>query len=93
MMNMKRSLRVSKWGNSKAIRLPVEMVKAAQIKDGDNLEAQLVENPNGSRSFVFEIIPENQEIPKTIDELFNGYDGGSFQAEVQEMRAVGNEAW
>lgn len=93
MMNMKRSLKVAKWGNSKAIRLPRDLVKEAQLKDGDNLVAQLVENDNGSRSFVFDIIPADQEIPKTIDELFKGYSGDVFQAEVQEMKAVGNEAW
>ncbi|MFK4927090.1 hypothetical protein ACI1TM_10745 [Lactococcus garvieae] len=93
MMNMKKNVRVLKWGHSKAIRFPRDLVREAQIKEGDNLVAQVVENDNGSRSFVFDIVPADQEIPKTIDELFKDYNGDTFQAEVQEMKAVGNEAW
>jgi antitoxin MazE len=31
-------MQVSKWGNSLAVRLPKELVEAAGLKDGDDLE-------------------------------------------------------
>ena len=34
--------RVQKWGNSLAIRLPVSVVEALQLKDGDEVEVQTV---------------------------------------------------
>ena len=34
-------LQVSKWGNSLAVRLPVECTRAAGLKDGDWVEASI----------------------------------------------------
>ena len=34
-------LRVAKWGNSLALRLPAEYVRSIGIKDGDSVEASL----------------------------------------------------
>tara|TARA_R110002096_G_scaffold199890_4_gene383781 strand:+ start:937 stop:1179 length:243 start_codon:yes stop_codon:yes gene_type:complete len=31
-------MRVAKWGNSLAIRLPAELVEVLDLKEGDNLE-------------------------------------------------------
>ncbi len=33
-------MRVSKWGNSLAIRLPVSVVDALQLKEGDDIEVK-----------------------------------------------------
>lgn len=33
-------MRVSKWGNSLAIRLPVSVVEALQLKEGDDIEVR-----------------------------------------------------
>ena len=38
-------LQVAKWGNSLAVRLPVECIRSAGLKEGDEVEAQLT--PNG----------------------------------------------
>lgn len=38
-------LQVSRWGHSLAVRLPVECVKAAGLKEGDKVEANVT--PNG----------------------------------------------
>lgn len=38
-------LMVSKWGNSLAVRLPVECVRAAGLQEGDCVEASVT--PNG----------------------------------------------
>ena len=34
-------MRVSKWGNSLAIRLPAVVVEALELKDGDEVEVRL----------------------------------------------------
>ena len=38
-------LQVAKWGNSLAVRLPVECTRAAGLKEGDSIEAEM--NPSG----------------------------------------------
>jgi antitoxin MazE len=40
-------MQVSKWGNSLAIRLPASVVKALQLKEGDEVEVHVV----GERTF------------------------------------------
>jgi antitoxin MazE len=40
-------MRVSKWGNSLAVRLPAAVVKALKLKEGDEIELQ----PAGKRKF------------------------------------------
>ena len=40
-------MQVSKWGNSLAIRLPASVVKALQLKEGDEIEVHVV----GDRAF------------------------------------------
>ncbi len=40
-------MQVSKWGNSLAVRLPVAVVEALELKDGDEIEIRV----RGSRSF------------------------------------------
>jgi len=34
-------LHVAKWGNSLAVRLPAECVRAAGLRDGDSVEAEV----------------------------------------------------
>jgi antitoxin MazE len=34
-------MQVSKWGNSLAVRLPAAVVKALDLKDGDNIEIRI----------------------------------------------------
>jgi antitoxin MazE len=40
-------MQVSKWGNSLAIRLPAAVVKALELKEGDDIEIHLA----GKRAF------------------------------------------
>jgi len=40
-------MRVAKWGNSLAIRLPAVIVEALELKEGDEVEVRVA----GSRSF------------------------------------------
>jgi antitoxin MazE len=43
-------LQVSKWGNSLAVRLPVECTRAAGLKEGDSVEASIT--PAGAITLV-----------------------------------------
>ena len=36
-------MHVSKWGNSLAIRLPVSVVQALELKEGDEIEVHIVD--------------------------------------------------
>ena len=40
-------MRVAKWGNSLAVRLPAAVVEALELKDGDSIEIRIA----GSRAF------------------------------------------
>ncbi len=79
---------VSKWGNSQGIRVPVEVLKKAQIGINDELYLDVDEKGR--------IILTKVPLPKegTIEYLFKDYDGDSFQTEVIDLgEPVGNEAW
>ncbi|MGE0668925.1 MAG: AbrB/MazE/SpoVT family DNA-binding domain-containing protein [Sphingomonadales bacterium] len=41
-------MRVAKWGNSLAVRLPSAVVEALELKEGDDIEIRIA----GSREFV-----------------------------------------
>lgn len=43
-------LQVSRWGNSLAVRLPVECTRATGIKEGDSVEARIT--PEGEITLV-----------------------------------------
>ncbi len=40
-------MRVAKWGNSLAVRLPTAVVQALELKEGDNIEIEVA----GARRF------------------------------------------
>ena len=39
-------MRVAKWGNSLAIRLPAAVVEALELKEGDDVEIQIANRKN-----------------------------------------------
>jgi antitoxin MazE len=51
-------MQVSKWGNSLAIRLPAAIVEVLELKEGDNVEIQVV----GKRSFEIDKAPGSREL-------------------------------
>jgi len=79
---------VSQWGNSKGIRVPIEVLKKAEIELNDKLFFEVDENQR--------IILTKAPAPKqgTIEYLFKDYDGGSFKTELSDLgEPVGNEKW
>lgn len=85
---MERATVVSKWGNSKGIRVPAEVLKQAQVDINDKLFFEVDEKNR--------IILTKAPTPKkrTLEYLFKDYDGGSFKTELVELGGpVGNERW
>lgn len=75
---------VGKWGNSNAVRIPIELLKAIGAKQGDKLN---VEVENGKLIF------EKEQEQLTIAKLFENYNGESFDSELIEFEPIGNELW
>lgn len=55
-------MQVAKWGNSLAIRLPVTVVKALQLREGDDIEVLIAED----RIFKVRKKPDNKTILKRL---------------------------
>lgn len=51
-------MQVAKWGNSLAVRLPVAVVEALTLKEGDEIEIQIA----GARLFELARCPEASEL-------------------------------
>jgi antitoxin MazE len=51
-------MQVSKWGNSLAIRLPVAVVDALELRDGDDIEVRVAD----ARIFEVKKTPGKQEL-------------------------------
>jgi antitoxin MazE len=79
---------VSQWGNSKGIRVPIEILKKAHVDLNDKLFFEVDENQR--------IILTKAPAPKqgTIEYLFKDYKGGSFKSELNDLgEPVGSEQW
>jgi len=55
---MESPMRVAKWGNSLAIRLPQSVVESLGLKEGDSVEVQVL----GSRSFEIGKAPSSRKL-------------------------------
>lgn len=51
-------MRVAKWGNSLAVRLPSALVDALELKDGDQIDVHVV----GDRALEVEKTPDRREL-------------------------------
>ncbi|ACH84703.1 MULTISPECIES: AbrB/MazE/SpoVT family DNA-binding domain-containing protein [Acidithiobacillus] len=51
-------MQVSKWGNSLAVRIPTSVVEALGIKEGDDIEVEVV----GERRFQIQRTPQAEEL-------------------------------
>jgi antitoxin MazE len=51
-------MRVAKWGNSLAVRLPAAVVEALGIREGDDIEIQVA----GTHAFEVRKTPDNLEL-------------------------------
>ena len=78
---------VSMWGNSQALRLPVEMTRQLGIRVNDEVVLELKENV---------LTVSKPETPRegTIEYLFKDYSGECFKTELTNpVGPVGKEQW
>ena len=54
-------MKVAKWGNALAIRLPIAVVRELGLKDGDQVDIRV----SGERAFVVARVPRPIESPAT----------------------------
>jgi len=79
---------VSKWGNSKGVRVPAEILRKAQVDLNDMLYFDVDE----SGRIIMSKIPMPKE--GTLEYLFKDYSAGSFKTELIDLgEPVGNEQW
>ena len=79
---------VSKWGNSKAIRLPIAVLEQANLDLDDRVLLTVDEDGR--------VILTKVSAPQkgTLEYLFKDYIGGSFQAKLAGLgEPTGNEKW
>jgi antitoxin MazE len=79
---------VSKWGNSKGIRVPQEILKKANIDLDDNLFLEVEDDGR--------IILTKSPMPQkgTLEYLFKDYKKPQFQTELIDLgESVGGEKW
>jgi len=70
---------VSQWGNSNGIRVPVEILRKAQVELDDKLFLDVDENKR--------IILTKDPTPRrgTLEYLFKDYTDGAFQTELIDL--------
>jgi antitoxin MazE len=65
-------MRVGKWGNSLAIRLPRSVVEVLGLKAGDDIEVHVA----GRRTFEIERSPTSQELLRRLRKFRGGLPAG-----------------
>jgi len=84
---LKTRATVSMWGNSQALRIPIEMTRSLGISANDEVILELKEN-------ILTISKPSTPREGTIEYLFKDYSGESFKTElINPIEPVGNEKW
>jgi antitoxin component of MazEF toxin-antitoxin module len=77
---------IRRWGNSSAVRIPRQVLDQANLEEGNDVE--IILSKEG------EITLRAVRKRKSIQELFDGYDGGFFQTgEIDWGKPQGDEVW
>ncbi|GAX07109.1 PbsX family transcriptional regulator [Secundilactobacillus pentosiphilus] len=84
MKPMKEQTKITQWGNSKAVRIPDNVVEQLNLKNDDELSVTI---ENGAI-----VLTPLAKKPTNIHELFDGWiDDGVRDAEVDWGAPMGNE--
>ena len=75
-------MRVAKWGNSLAIRLPAAIVELLELKEGDEIDIRVA----GSRELDVSHQPNREELIKRLRE-FRGRLPPDFKFDREEANA------
>ncbi|MGE3076420.1 MAG: AbrB/MazE/SpoVT family DNA-binding domain-containing protein [Dehalococcoidia bacterium] len=76
--------KVSKWGNSLAVRIPAAMADATHISDGSFVEMEVADGQLTVHAV--------DDVP-TLEELLASVTPGETHGEVDWGPRVGNEVW
>lgn len=76
---------IQNWGNSQGIRIPKSIMSELKLTNGQSVEL-VVEGDHL-------IIRKVDNGRKTINELFENYNGDYVCSEVDWEESVGNEVW
>ena len=79
---MEKSVRVAKWGNSLAVRLPASVVDALELKEGDEIEIHVADG----REFGVSRKPGREELVKRL-RAFRGRLPADFKFDRDEANA------
>jgi antitoxin component of MazEF toxin-antitoxin module len=75
------------WGNSQALRIPVEMTRKLGISANDEVVLEVREN-------ILTVSKPSTPREGTIEYLFKDYSGESFKTELTNpVESVGKEKW
>lgn len=75
-------MRVTKWGNSLAVRLPAAVVEVLNLKEGDDIEIRVA----GSREFAVSRKPGREELLTRL-RAFRGRLPPDFKFDREEANA------
>ncbi len=73
-------MRVAKWGNSLAVRLPATVVDAMELKEGDDIDIQIA----GHREFDLQRKLDRQEAIARLRHLLKGTLPADFKFSREE---------
>ena len=75
-------MRVAKWGNSLAVRLPATVIEALDLKDGDDIELRVLDE----REFAVTRKPSREELLERL-RAFRGRLPDDFKFDRDEANA------
>jgi antitoxin MazE len=75
-------MRIEKWGNSLAVRLPTAVVEALELKEGDDIEIRIA----GRRELEASRQPDREELLKRL-RAFRGRLPAGFKFDRDEANA------
>jgi antitoxin MazE len=75
-------MKVAKWGNSLAVRLPVAVVEASRLKEGDEIEIRIA----GAREFGIVRKPGRQDLSNQL-RAYRGRLPRDFKFDREEANA------
>jgi len=78
---------VQRWGNSNAVRIPKALLEAVQLAENDKVEITAQEGG------IFIQPAKRKRRIKSLEELFEGYEGDYICEEFDWGSPVGREVW
>lgn len=79
------SLKITKWGNSQGIRLPMAVMELLSLKTGDELQMTVESNSI--------TLTPNKKRRMSIAKRFANYEGPTQQEEIWSDEVVGKEVF